>query len=139
MVEDAEGATKMIEAQVDGAASPEDARKAAREIISSVGVKTAIYGHDANWGRILSAIGNSGAAGGEDKVTLRLCDANGRGEVRALRGRSTADLRSGGGEGLPCAARGLDPRRLGLGDGEATAWGTDLTDEFVRLNSVYTT
>ena len=58
MVADAEGATKMIEAKVEGRRREEDARKAAREIVVSVGVKTAIYGHDPNWGRIISAVGN---------------------------------------------------------------------------------
>jgi glutamate N-acetyltransferase/amino-acid N-acetyltransferase len=138
MVEDAEGATKVIEAQVDGAASLADARLAAREIIRSVGVKTAIYGHDANWGRILSAIGNSGAEVDEYKVTLAFGDANG-GEIRVFADGSPIayDLA----EAKAC----LTPRdvkikvHMGMGDGSATAWGSDLTEEFVRLNSVYTT
>ena len=138
MVEDAEGATKMIEAHVEGAASLADARLAAREIIRSVGVKTAIYGHDANWGRILSAIGNSGAQVDEYKVTLSFLDANG-GEVKVFADGSPLayDLA----EAKACLA----PRdvkilvHMGVGDGSATAWGSDLTEEFVRLNSVYTT
>ncbi|HSP54603.1 MAG TPA: bifunctional ornithine acetyltransferase/N-acetylglutamate synthase, partial [Dehalococcoidia bacterium] len=137
MVADAEGSTKVIEARVEGAASVEDARLAAREIIRSVGVKTAIYGQDANWGRILSAIGNSGAAVAEEKVRLFFRKLDG-GEVCVFNGEPLAyDL----GEAKACLAPSEIHIRaeMGLGDGTATAWGSDLTEEFVRLNSVYTT
>jgi glutamate N-acetyltransferase/amino-acid N-acetyltransferase len=138
MVADAEGASKMIQATVTGAASLADARLAAREIIRSVGVKTAIYGLDPNWGRILSAIGNSGAEVDQFRTRLSFLGPDGS-EVCVFR------------EGAPAsydAARAkkcLEPRDvmvrvdMGLGDGAATAWGSDLTEEFVRLNSVYTT
>jgi glutamate N-acetyltransferase/amino-acid N-acetyltransferase len=138
MVADAEGATKIIEARVDGAASLADARLAAREIIRSVGVKTAIYGHDPNWGRILSAIGNSGAQVDEYRVRLAFEDEAG----------SSIQVFADGHPVAYDAARAkqcLAPREvrirvdMGLGDASATAWGSDLTEEFVRLNSVYTT
>ena len=138
MVEDAEGASKVIEAHVDGAASLSDARLAAREIVRSVGVKTAIYGHDANWGRILSAIGNSGAQVDEYKVRLSFLGADGA-EVPVFANGSPLPY------DLAAAKACLEPRdvkvrvQMGLGDGSATAWGSDLTEEFVRLNSVYTT
>jgi glutamate N-acetyltransferase / amino-acid N-acetyltransferase len=138
MVADAEGASKLIEARVEGAASLADARLAAREIIRSVGVKTAIYGHDPNWGRILSAVGNSGAQVDEFKVTLAFQDANG-GEVCVFKDGAPVEY------DLAKAKKCLEPRdvkvsvQMGLGDGSATAWGSDLTEEFVRLNSVYTT
>jgi glutamate N-acetyltransferase/amino-acid N-acetyltransferase len=138
MVADAEGASKVIEATVDGAASVADARLAAREIVRSVGVKTAIYGRDPNWGRILSAVGNSGAQVDEYRVNLAFQGADGS-PIQVF-----AD-----GHPVPYdAARAkecLTPREvkirvdIGLGDGTATAWGSDLTEEFVRLNSVYTT
>jgi len=138
MVGDAEGATKIIEARVEEAASREDARKAAREIVMSLGVKTAIYGHDPNWGRIISAVGNSGAAMKEETMALYLTGPDGQ-ELCLFR------------DGVPqkveasTAKACLAPREvrlrvtLGLGDDEATAWGSDLTEEFVRLNSMYTT
>jgi glutamate N-acetyltransferase/amino-acid N-acetyltransferase len=138
MVADAEGATKIIQARVDGAASLADARLAAREIIRSVGVKTAIYGHDPNWGRILSAIGNSGAHVDEFKVKLAFQAEDG----------SLVEVFTDGHPVQYDAARAkacLAPRDvrirvdMGLGDASATAWGSDLTEEFVRLNSVYTT
>ena len=138
MIGDAEGATKMIEARVEGAASIEDARKAAREIVVSVGVKTAIYGHDPNWGRIISAVGNSGAAMKTETTTLHLTTLDG-GELCLFRDGVPQDYD-------PAAARAcLAPRdvrmrvTMGLGDGTATAWGSDLTEDFVRLNSLYTT
>jgi glutamate N-acetyltransferase/amino-acid N-acetyltransferase len=137
MVADAEGSTKVIQARVEGAASVEDARLAAREIIRSVGVKTAIYGQDANWGRVLSAIGNSGSAVVEEKVSLFFQKPEG-GEVCVFRGAPLAyDLA----EAKACLAPSEVHIRveMGLGDGAATAWGSDLTEEFVRLNSVYTT
>ena len=138
MVEDAEGASKVIEAHVEGAASVADARLAAREIIRSVGVKTAIYGHDPNWGRILSAVGNSGAQVDEYKVKLSFQGENGS-EVTVFADGNPLDYDAAKAKGclLP---RDVKIRvQMGLGDGAATAWGSDLTEEFVRLNSVYTT
>lgn len=138
MVDDAEGATKRIEARVEGAASVADARKAAREIVKSAGVKTAVYGHDPNWGRIISAVGNSGARFSVDKTSLCLGSADG-GEIWLFRAGIPQDYDP------DHAKASLAPREvrfrveMGLGDGVATAWGSDLTEDFVRLNSLYTT
>ena len=138
MVHDAEGGTKLIEAKVEGAASPEDARKAAREIVSSVGVKTAVYGQDPNWGRILAAIGNSGAAFDMEKTRLVLKHPDG-GDVALFAAGvpQKYDLAAA----KACLAPGdvFIAVDLGLGTGDATAWGSDMTEEFIRLNSVYTT
>jgi glutamate N-acetyltransferase/amino-acid N-acetyltransferase len=137
MVADAEGATKVIEATVSGAASLADARKAAREIIRSIGVKTAIYGKDPNWGRMLSAIGNSGAEVDEFKTRLSLVAPGG--EIRLYEDGNPVAYDA------VAAKACLEPTDvfisadLGLGNHSATAWGSDLTEEFVRLNSVYTT
>jgi glutamate N-acetyltransferase/amino-acid N-acetyltransferase len=138
MVQDAEGGTKLIEAKVHGGASPADARRAAREIVSSVGVKTAIYGEDPNWGRILAAIGNSGAEFNMEKTQLWLASPTG-GEVALF--ADGAPLAFDQAAAKAClATRDVGIRvDLGLGGAEATAWGSDLTEEFVRLNSVYTT
>lgn len=137
MVSDAEGATKVIQAKVEGAASVEDARKAAREIIRSVGVKTAIYGQDPNWGRVLSAVGNSGAAVVEEKISLYFRTPDGK-EICVFSG---APQQYDAAEAKSCLVPAEVHIRveMGLGQGEATAWGSDLTEEFVRLNSVYTT
>ena len=137
MVADAEGATKVIQARVEGAVSLEDARKAAREIIRSIGVKTAIYGQDANWGRVLSAVGNSGAVVVEEKISLYFQSADGK-EICVFRGEPVPYDPA---EAKACLAPAEVHIRvdMGLGEGAATAWGSDLTEEFVRLNSVYTT
>jgi glutamate N-acetyltransferase / amino-acid N-acetyltransferase len=138
MIADAEGATKIIESRVEEAASREDARKAAREIVVSIGVKTAVYGHDPNWGRIVSAVGNSGAAMKEETLALYLTTPEGK-ELCLFRDGVPQNVEAA--EAKACLA----PREvrlrvtMGLGDGAATAWGSDLTEEFVRLNSMYTT
>jgi len=139
MVGDAEGATKVIEAKVEGAASREDARKAAREIVKSLGVKTAIYGHDPNWGRIISAVGNSGAVMKEETTTLYLSGAEGN-EICLFKDGIPQDY------DVAAAKACLVPRDVRMrvtmgqaGDATATAWGSDLTEDYVRLNSLYTT
>src|SRR5581483_4302947 len=72
IVSDAEGGTKVIEAVVEGAADRADARRAAREVARSLAVKTAVYGSDPNWGRVLAAIGNSGCAMEEPRTSFWL-------------------------------------------------------------------
>ena len=69
---DGEGATRLIEVMVEGAANEADARKAARTIVSSSLVKTAVHGCDPNWGRVLAAAGRSGAALEPDKIALEI-------------------------------------------------------------------
>lgn len=138
MVHDAEGGTKLIEAKVEGAPSAGDARKAAREIVSSVGVKTAVYGQDPNWGRILAAIGNSGAAFDLDKTALYLQQPGG-GEVCLFAAGSPQKYDHAAAKACLAPADVFIRVDLGLGAAEATAWGSDMTEEFIRLNSVYTT
>lgn len=138
MVSDAEGGTKLIETKVEGAASPADARKAAREVVTSIGVKTAIYGEDPNWGRILAAIGNSGAAWTEPTTALYLGHPDG-GEVCLYRDGAPQDYDGAAAKACLAPAEVLVRVELGQGTGKATAWGSDLTEEFVRLNSEYTT
>ncbi len=133
IVRDAEGATKLIEVQVQGAASGEDARLAARTVSSSILLKAAVYGNDPNWGRIAAAAGRSGAAIDLDKVDIFLS------HVCLMRGGQPQDFD-------PEAARIAIGQKeviitmdLHLGNGRATAWGCDLTQEYVRLNAEYTT
>ncbi len=138
MVADAEGATKVIETRVDGAVSLADARLAAREVVRSLGVKTAVYGRDPNWGRILSAIGNSGAAAKEATMAVYLGSPDGK-EICLF--RDGAPLAYDVAQAKACLApRDVRIRvDLGLGQASATAWGSDLTEDYVRLNSMYTT
>jgi glutamate N-acetyltransferase/amino-acid N-acetyltransferase len=138
IVADAEGATRLIECTVEGAASREDARRAAREVVRSLAVKTAVYGCDPNWGRILAAVGNSGAEMAEEKVAL-LLSAPGNGSVCFFRHGAPVAFDEGQVR-VWLAAREVHIRvELGLGEATATAWGSDITEEYVRLNSAYTT
>jgi glutamate N-acetyltransferase/amino-acid N-acetyltransferase len=133
LARDGEGATKLIEVRVDGAATVGDARLAAKTIARSPLVKTAVYGNDPNWGRILVALGYSGAEAREDSVALAIQDVEVFSDGAALpyeEGALSAALDH------PEVRLRLD---LGLGEATATAWGCDLTPEYVRINSEYTT
>ncbi|HET7701004.1 MAG TPA: bifunctional glutamate N-acetyltransferase/amino-acid acetyltransferase ArgJ [Candidatus Limnocylindria bacterium] len=133
IVSDGEGVTKVFAVHVSGAASDEDARRAARTITTSNLVKTAIHGADPNWGRILAAAGRSGARVDDRRASIRI------GDVDVFR------------DGAPVAFDDAAVRRifaepkiaievqLGLGQGRAVAWGTDLSAEYVRINAEYTT
>jgi glutamate N-acetyltransferase/amino-acid N-acetyltransferase len=133
IVADGEGVTKVFEVTVRGAASAEDARRAARTITTSNLVKTAIHGSDPNWGRIIAAAGRSGARVDQTRASIRIGEvfvfAAGapstidRDEVRRVFDRSEIPIE-------------ID---LGLGSGAARAWGTDLSAEYVRINADYTT
>jgi glutamate N-acetyltransferase/amino-acid N-acetyltransferase len=133
IVADGEGVTKVFEIRVSGAASSDDARMAARTITTSNLVKTAIHGADPNWGRILAAAGRSGAKVDDRKATVRI------GSLEVFRAGSPVRFD-------PDALRQIFSQayipievELALGDGVATAWGTDLSEEYVRVNADYTT
>jgi glutamate N-acetyltransferase/amino-acid N-acetyltransferase len=133
MARDAEGASKLIEVRVEGAASEADARRAARAVAGSMLVKAAVYGCDPNWGRILVAAGYSGADLREETTSLYLQDVCllARGQLQPYDEPALRAAMAG-----PDAVIRLD---LGLGEASATAWGCDLTEEYVRFNSEYTT
>ena len=128
---DGEGATKLVECTVTGAATKEDARLASKAIIASSLVKTAIYGNDANWGRIACAAGYSGAQFDPDKVNIFI------GAVQVAKD----------GMGLPFdeekATETLKQKKVNIlvefniGAESATAWGCDLTYDYVSINADY--
>jgi glutamate N-acetyltransferase/amino-acid N-acetyltransferase len=133
IVADGEGATKVFAVHVVGAASDDDARRAARTVTTSNLVKTAIHGADPNWGRILAAAGRSGARVEDRRASVRI------GHVDVFRDGTPVAFD-------PAAVRRVFEQkeidievRLGLGDGTAIAWGTDLSAEYVRINADYTT
>ena len=141
MARDGEGATKFIEANVYNARNDEDARLAAKSIISSSLFKSAVFGGDPNWGRIVSAIGYSGCDQNPDIVTISIADDADdvdlvkKGEILAF-------------EDTPYLERAEKIMQskyitvnidMDLGDGEATAWGCDLTYDYVKINAEYTT
>ena len=130
---DGEGVTKVFEVRVSGAASADDARRAARTITTSNLVKTAIHGADPNWGRILAAAGRSGAKVDQNKASVHIADV----AVFAQGSPRSFDVD---------AVRRVFEQRditigvdLGVGSEVARAWGTDLSAEYVRINAEYTT
>lgn len=133
VVRDGEGATKLVEVQVKGAVDDADARKVAEAIATSLLVKTAIYGGEPNWGRIIAAIGRSGARVQEDRISISF-----GGEAVVVGGLGVP----GAFEAAGSALKGKEvviTVDLGLGEGEATMWTCDLTEEYVRINSGYMT
>ncbi|MDR2035697.1 MAG: bifunctional glutamate N-acetyltransferase/amino-acid acetyltransferase ArgJ [Coriobacteriales bacterium] len=134
IAKDGEGATKVIVVEVTGAANDEDAELVARAIADSPLVKTAIAGHDANWGRIAMAAGKAGASFKQEAVHIAIMDL----EVMA--------------QGTPLAfseeeaARRFDERDevfiaidLGAGQAQTRIWTCDLTKEYVAINGDYRT
>jgi len=136
IVSDGEGASKVVEIQVVGGVSETAAREVGRAIARSALVKTAIYGADPNWGRILAAAGAAGVPLAVDRLSLQ---ASADGEWLTLAtGGATAHADLG-------AARAIFQQKtirlrvdLGLGRAEAVVWTCDLTPDYVRINADYT-
>jgi glutamate N-acetyltransferase/amino-acid N-acetyltransferase len=133
MARDGEGATRLIVVEVTGAKDTRDARIAARTIASSNLVKSAVHGADPNWGRVLAALGRSGATAVEEKIDLYI-----NGVCIMQEGKQIPFHR----DAVVVLMRGPEVTfrlHLNLGDGQATAWGCDLTEQYVIINSAYTT
>jgi glutamate N-acetyltransferase/amino-acid N-acetyltransferase len=130
---DGEGATKLIQVTVEGALSKSDARAAARAVASSTLVKSAVHGCDPNWGRIVVALGYSGAELEEGRIALYINDICIMEEGRPIPYFKDAVVLTMSG---PEISLRLD---LNLGKASATAWGCDLSEEYVTFNSAYTT
>ena len=130
---DGEGATRLIEVCVEGAKSRSQARKVARLIAASALVKSAVHGNDPNWGRVVAVLGRSGAEMDEGMLDVYL--------------QGEQVMRSG--SPLPFEKDKLSRRMkadkvtirvcLNIGMGNAVAWGCDLSQEYVTINSDYTT
>jgi len=166
---DGEGATKFITVRVEGAASDADARSAAKAVANSPLVKTAFYGGDANWGRILAAVGYSGAEVDPTRADLWIAsgsDEGGNGRKGEKGGENEGQnapmlplshsptpasalqlVRSGqplaySEEAASAIFAGKEivvEVKLGLGDGQATIWTCDLSHEYVDINGHYRT
>jgi glutamate N-acetyltransferase/amino-acid N-acetyltransferase len=128
------GATRLVTVRVTGGRSNASAEKAARRIANSMLVKTAVFGHDPNWGRILQTIGAGGTELCLEKTQIRLCG------VTVFRDGSSA------GPGARRRAQARHDRdeieisvELGVGKGAARVWTCDLSYEYVRINAEYTT
>lgn len=133
LARDGEGARTLIEVRVTRARSVDDARRAARTIVSSPLVKTMVTGRDPNLGRVMAALGRSGAEIDVASTSVSI------GGVSAFeRGASTSVPYEIIRQALDASEVVLSVD-LGLGQESATAWGCDLTEEYVRINASYTT
>lgn len=133
MARDGEGSSKFVEVRVEGAASVEDARRVARSIVGSNLTKAAVLGADPNWGRIACAAGYSGADLDPQAFDIRI------GSVELVKGGLAISYDESAASSQMKGREVAIYMHLHLGDAAATAWGCDLTPEYVRLNSEYTT
>ena len=133
LVRDAEGSEKIFAVSVEQAASHADARMIARAVASSSLVKSAIHGNDPNWGRVLAAAGRSGGEVAEELVSLYINDVCIMEEGLPISFHKDAVI------AIMSQPEMSITLRLGLGEGAATAWGCELTEEYVTFNSAYTT
>ncbi len=137
IVSDGEGASKFIRYDVKGAADRETARRLARAISDSTLVKAAMFGRDPNWGRIVSACGNAGVDFDYRKADLHIGDRNHL--VQVLEKGKPAEFDRNYIKKLLRESHIQVQLVLEGGDAQATAWGADLTTDYVLFNSVYTT
>ena len=132
---DGEGATALFEVKVVGAESKEQAVTLSKSIVTSNLTKAAIYGHDANWGRILCAMGYSGAQFDPEKVDLYFESAAGK--LKIIENGVATDYSE------EIATKILSEKEvtaiadIKMGEASATAWGCDLTHEYVNINADY--
>ncbi|MER2039085.1 MAG: bifunctional ornithine acetyltransferase/N-acetylglutamate synthase [Solibacillus sp.] len=128
---DGEGATKLIEVEVAGAVSDEEARKIAKTVVGSPLVKTAVFGCDANWGRIIAAVGYSGAIVDPDKITIKIGGATmvENGEPIKFSEEALIEILK-----QPEVKIFVS---LDVGEGHGFAWGCDLTYDYVQINASY--
>jgi len=130
---DGEGATRLIEVTVNGAPGPAEAKLAARTIVSSPLVKSAVHGNDPNWGRIVAAVGRSGVEVVAEKIELYIGHVCLVRDGRPLSFNEAEVVKVLQNEEVPVVLN------LNLGGASATAWGCDLSEEYVTINSQYTT
>lgn len=133
LARDGEGASKLIEVEVRGAQDFLSARAAAFKVANSPLVKTAIYGRDANWGRIAMALGNAGLSFSPDHVTIRLGELELFKDGAPVPFDEEAALQVLGREFIRIEAH------LGQDTGAATVWTCDLTEKYIEINGSYRT
>jgi glutamate N-acetyltransferase/amino-acid N-acetyltransferase len=136
IAKDGEGATKLLQVTVTGARKEDDAEKVARTVIESPLVKTAVYGEDPNWGRVVAAAGRAGVKFDPNAVSLWISDGSNKYPL-VKSGEIIADL--------DAAKKAMHGKKvifildLATGKAGATAWGCDLTERYVEINGRYTT
>lgn len=135
MAGDGEGATALFEAKITGAATKEQAKILAKSVVCSNLTKTAIAGHDANWGRILCAMGYSGAEFDPEKVTLYF--ESRAGKLKIIENGVAVDYSEEKATEILSQPEVTVTADIGEGSEQASAWGCDLTHEYININADY--
>ena len=131
IVRDGEGATRMLEVRVEGAAFPQDARRIARAVATSSLVKTALAGASPNWGRIVAAVGAAHSKAKVEKVDIAI---GGMPVFAVGMGLDVPDARL---REVMSGEEVLGQIRLHQGSCSTTYWGCDLTEKYVKINKLY--
>ena len=135
MAGDGEGATALFEVKVIGAETKEQAKILSKSVITSSLTKAAIYGHDANWGRILCAMGYSGAQFDPEKVDLFFESAAGK--MQIIKDGVAVDYSEEEATKILSEPAVTAIADIKMGAAQATAWGCDLTYDYVKINADY--
>ena len=135
MAGDGEGATALFEAKITGAQTREQAKVLAKSIVCSNLTKTAIAGHDANWGRILCAMGYSGAEFDPEKVTLFF--ESSAGKIKIIENGVAVEYSEEKATEILYQPEVTVTADIGEGQAQAAAWGCDLTHEYININADY--
>ena len=137
IAKDGEGATKLIECNVKGAKDIQNAKTIAKSVICSPLIKTAMFGSDANWGRVLCAIGYSKAE--TDVTKVNVCFESKKGTIEVCSNGAGVDFDEDTAKEILLEDEIKINISLGDGDAAATAWGCDLTYDYVKINGDYRT
>ncbi len=132
---DGEGATALFEAKITGAQTKEQAKVLAKSIVCSNLTKTAIAGHDANWGRILCAMGYSGAEFDPEKVSLFF--ESSAGKLKIIENGVAVEYSEEKATEILSQPEVTVTADIGEGEAQASAWGCDLTHEYININADY--
>ena len=132
---DGEGATALFEVKVIHADNKEDAKTLAKSVITSSLTKAALFGHDANWGRILCALGYSGAKFDPEAIELYL--ESSAGKILIFKDGMAADYSEEEATRILSRSEVTALVDMKMGEAEATAWGCDLTYDYVKINADY--
>lgn len=135
MAGDGEGATALLEAKVTGAATKEDARKLSKSVVCSSLTKAAVYGHDANFGRMVCALGYSGVSFDPDRIELFFESRAGR--IQVYKDGVSTNYSEEEASKILSEPEVTILADMKMGNEAATAWGCDLTYDYVKINADY--
>ena len=132
---DGEGCTRLFEVTCNGAATKEDAKIISKSVVCSTLTKAAVFGKDANWGRILCAMGYSGAKFDPEQVDLFF--ESSAGKLQIIANGTATDYSEEKATEILSQEKVTAIADLKAGDAEATAWGCDLTHGYIDINADY--